>query len=320
LRLINGQAVITRVEPGSRAAAVGLRTGYIIKKVDDETVDHLVGRFARSKESAVLIRLRIVRALLNRISGKPETSVLIAYLDKRDEPHEVTVQRERLKGEMSPRFGNFPPQYMEFESKRLADGIGYIRFNIFVIPLMEKIRAAIRSMSDAPGIIVDLRGNPGGLGSMATGIAGLLEKKQGSLGTMKTRQGQTNFVVFPQREPYSGPVVILTDGGSASTSEIFASGMQEVGRAVVVGERTAGAALPSVFQKLPTGAIFQYAVGDFKTPKGVLIEGRGVVPDVEVKLKRGALLEGRDTQLEAAIEQVKKHARLGRARKAVSRL
>ena len=102
----------------------------------------------------------------------------------------------------------------------------------------------------------DLRGNPGGLGGMAHGIAGVLEKEQTSLGTMHQRAGYVRFAVFPQANPYLGPVVILTDGGSASTSEIFAAGLQELARAVVVGERTAGAALPSFFQRLPTGALF----------------------------------------------------------------
>src|SRR6476659_717919 len=135
---------------------------------------------------------------------------------------------------------------------------------------------------------------------MAPGIAGVLGEKATSLGTMTMRAGYTRFFVNPQPNPYLGPVVILTDGGSASTSEIFAGGLQELERAVVVGERTAGAALPSFFQKLPTGALFQYAIGDFKTPKGMLIEGRGVAPDIEVKLTRRALLEGRDPQLDAA--------------------
>ena len=123
---------------------------------------------------------------------------------------------------------------------------------------------------------------------------------------MTMRTGHTNFAVFPQPGAYTGPVAILIDGSSASTSEVFAGGMQDIGRAVVIGERSAGAALPSIFEKLPTGALFQYAIADFKTPKGVLVEGRGVVPDREVKLTRRALLEGRDTQLEAAIEQVTK--------------
>ncbi|HEX8090456.1 MAG TPA: S41 family peptidase, partial [Blastocatellia bacterium] len=86
----------------------------------------------------------------------------------------------------------------------------------------------------------------------------------------------------------------------------FAAGIQELGRATVVGEPSMGAALPSQIIQLPTGARLQYAIADFKTPKGVLVEGRGVRPDVEVSLTRRALLEGRDSQLEAAIEQIKK--------------
>jgi carboxyl-terminal processing protease len=60
---------------------------------------------------------------------------------------------------------------------------------------------------------------------------------------------------------------------------------------------------------LPTGALFQYAIADFKTPKGVLIEGRGVIPDIEVKWNRSSLLNGRDIQLESAIEQILKRSK-----------
>ncbi len=309
LRIVEGQPMITRVEPGSKAANSGLHPGYIITRVDDITFEQIVALFGKSKDSRALVTLRMTRTLLARINGAPETTVRLGYVDERDQPREATVTRERLSGEMSQRLGNFGPQYTEFEARRLADGIGYIRFNVFVMSLMDRIREAIRGMGDAPGIIIDLRGNPGGVGGMSFGIAGVLEKQQTSLGTMRMRSGHTNFAVFPQVNAYLGPVAILTDGGSASTSEIFAGGMQELGRAVVVGERTVGAALPSIIQKLPTGALFQYAIGDFRTPKGTLIEGLGVAPDIEVKLTRRALLEGRDPQLDAAIEQIKKQSK-----------
>jgi carboxyl-terminal processing protease len=103
--------------------------------------------------------------------------------------------------------------------------------------------------------------------------------------------------------------VILIDGGSGSTTEIFAAGLQELRRAVIVGERSAGAVLPSDMIKLPTGAIFQYVFADFRTTNGTLIEGRGVAPDVEVKHTRASLLAGRDAQLEAAIAELQKSPR-----------
>lgn len=304
LQILDDQAVITRVEPGSKGAMAGLSPGFVIKEVDGASLETVMARLSKRKEPPGMIRLRMLSSVMNHINGKPATTVRIGYLDGKNMPHQSVIERERLKGEMSPAFGNFPPQYMEFESKRLQSGIGYVRFNIFVVPMMEKIRAAIRSMSDAPGIIIDLRGNPGGLGSMANGLAGLLETKQTSLGVMTMRAGKINFAVYPQQGAYKGKVVILIDGGSASTSEVFAAGMQELGRASVVGERSMGAALPSHLEKLPTGALFQYAIADFKTPKGTLIEGRGVVPDKEVKLTRARLLAGHDAQLDAAIEQI----------------
>ena len=312
LRMVDGEPVISRVDAGSSAERAGIRPGFVLRKVDDTDVLQLITKMAARQESPAIKKIRAVRGMLARINGKPGTSVRITCLDGQGASREAQVQREKLKGEMSPRFGNFPPQYVEFETKRMAGSIGYIRFNIFVMPVMERIRAGIRSMRDEAGLIIDLRGNPGGIGGMSSGIAGLLEDKPASLGTMRMRVGYQNFAVFPQRDPYLGPLVILMDQMSASTSEVFASGMQEMGRAVIVGEQSAGAALPSIIQKLPIGALFQYAIADFKTPKGTLIEGRGVTPNVNVKLGRAALLAGRDPQLDAAIAALQKRAGLAR--------
>jgi len=309
VRMIDGQAVIVHVDAPSKAEKAGIKTGFIVKKIDDTTVDQIYDRAKRKKETQAWVNLRTARGVMSRINGKPETTVQISYLDERNRPREVILERQRLKGELSQRIGNFPPQYTEFETRRLAQNIGYIRFNTFVPILTERIKQAVRSMNEASGIIFDLRGNPGGLGGMANAIAGLLSNQRGSLGTMKMRSAEVPFVVFPQQNPNLKPVVILIDGSSASTTEIFAGGMQELGRAVVVGERSMGAALPSTFQKLPTGALFQFAIADFKTPKGVLIEGRGIIPDVEVKWHRSSLLSGRDVQMESAVEQILKRSK-----------
>ena len=312
LRLIGGAAMITRVEPDSSASKAGLRPGSLIKQVGDKTVEEILADFARSGEQAGIKNIRMTRRVLAAINGDPGSRVRVVYLDDKDRPREATLTRERPKGDLSPRLGNFPPQYTEFETKRMAPGpgapgyIGYIRFNIFTAPVIEKLKTAIAAFGDAEGMIFDLRGNPGGIGGIATTIAGKICDKPGSLGVMKMRAGEMRFPVFPQANPYPGPVAVLIDGMSASTSEVFASGIQEMGRAVIVGERSAGAALPSFIQKLPTGALFQFAIADFKTPKGVLVEGRGVIPDVEKPYDRASLLAGRDAQLEAAVEQIRK--------------
>jgi len=317
VRMIDGAAVITRVEPDSTGAQAGLRTGFIIKQVGDKTVDEFVALFAKSNLTNAMRALRVTRRVMQEINGTPASAVKLIYLDGKDQPHTATVARAKMKGELSQRFGQFPPQYTEFESKRLprAGGgyIAYVRFNIFTTPVVEKIRGAIRELHEAEGMIFDLRGNPGGVAGIAVGLAGQLSEKSGMLGTMKMRSSEVKFTIFPQSNPYTGPVVILLDGLSGSTSEVFSSGMQEMGRAFIVGERSAGACLPSVFQKLPTGALFQFAIADFKTPKGVLIEGRGVIPNLELQWDRASLLAGHDAQLDAAVAEVSRLRQPGRA-------
>src|SRR5262245_2311567 len=309
LRLVGGAAMITRVEPDSSASRAGLRPGFLIKQVGARPVEEIIAAFAKSAERTEIKNIHMTRSVLAAINGDPGTPVKILYMNDKDQARETALTRERLKGELSPRFGNFPPQYTEFETRRIAASpgyIGYIRFNIFTAPVIEKLKSAISGFGDADGMIFDLRGNPGGIGGIATTIAGRICDAPGSLGVMKLRSGELKFAFFPQENRYAGPVAVLIDGMSASTSEVFSSGIQEMRRAVIVGERSAGAALPSFIQKLPTGALFQFAIADFKTQSGVLIEGRGVIPDVEARYDRASLLAGRDAQLEAAVEHIRK--------------
>ena len=91
------------------------------------------------------------------------------------------------------------------------------------------------------------------------------------------------------------------DVRSTSSSEYFAGSMQSIQRAVVVGERSPGYLLIANWKKLLNGTSLMYAFAQPVMPDGKVIEGRGVVPDIEVRLDRTALLEGKDTQLEAAV-------------------
>lgn len=310
LQLLGKDAVITRVNPGSSAAKSNLKTGFILRKINGKSVGELLApveaRLAKRKYPEATKMVYRKRTLLSALSGKIGTLVNIEILDARNQPRALDVERTAFTGEMSKPMGSFPAQRLDFESKRLPGNIGYIRFNIWVIQQLPKIREAIQTLSDADGIIIDLRGNPGGFGAMTTALAGSFVNEQTSLGTSKTRSLIYQLTVYPQEKIYGGKVVILSDSGTGSASELFAAGMQGIKRAKVVGETSAGAVLPSLLEKLPDGATLLYAVSDYKSPDNVLIEGRGVTPDVEAKLTRQSLLREQDLQLDAAIKEIQK--------------
>lgn len=308
IQLIENRVVITRVNKNSTAEKAGLKTGFVIEKIDGKTIKEILTpleeKLAKRRDTESKKQLYRERTLMMAISGKLKTSVEIEAVDANNKKQNFKIERVEYTGEMSAPLGNFPAQQVIFDSKMLNANIGYVRFNVWVIPQIAKLNEAIASMKDARGIIFDLRGNPGGIGAMANALAGLLFDKNSSLGTMKYRTGEMNFLVYPKPNSFTGKIMILTDYGTASTSEVFAAGMQETGRAKVIGEQTAGAVLPSVMEKLPDGALFQYAIADYKSPKKILIEGRGVIPDVEVKLTRETLLENRDLQIETAVKEI----------------
>lgn len=310
LKIIENKAVISRVEADSPAAKAGLKTGFIIEKINAFPVATLLERvdaiLANRRETAGGKQFMREQTLRYWLAGEPNSKIALEVLNEKNEPQKIELIRVLEKREYSLPLGNLPRQPVEFEARRLENKIGYIRFNSWAMPQLSKIRVALKEMSDAPGIIFDIRGNTGGIGLLAAGIAGNLLNEQISLGVFKSRGSEQKIIAYPQLNAYRGKVVILTDGGSASTSEIFAAGLQEQGRAKVIGETTMGAVLASIFDKLPTGAIFQYAVSGYLTPKNVLIEGRGVKPDAEVKLTRESLLAGRDLQIEAAASEILK--------------
>ncbi|MGH9839873.1 MAG: S41 family peptidase [Blastocatellia bacterium] len=312
LRIVESRAVITRVAPGSAAERAGLRPGFAIERIDGMDVAKRrkelmvkLSRISLTREmNTGLKNFTVAQVLRYRMGGKPGTPARLEVLDERNRTRRVTAEREKVAGEMAAAVGNLPAARLDFEARRLAGGAGYVRFNGFLMPVMAKVRAAMREFHDAPGIIFDLRGNGGGLGGLAPGIIGLMESRQTSIGVTRMRAGHQNLVAFPQPNPYRGRVAVLVDAGCASTCEIFAAGLQDLGRAVVIGESSAGMALPSMFEKLPTGAIFQYVFADFKTAKGLLLEGRGVTPDVTLAPTRESLLTGRDPLIEAALDRI----------------
>jgi carboxyl-terminal processing protease len=186
---------------------------------------------------------------------------------------------------------------------------GIIGFNVWMAAVDARFQKAVDDLRTTDGIVIDLRGNPGGLAFMMTGVAGHFFSERVLLGVMKTRETELRFSANPRLvnargervAHYAGPVAILVDGLTGSASECFSGAMQAARRARVFGQTTMGQALPALFDKLPNGDVLIHAYGDFVTGDGTRLEGRGVIPDEIVPLRREDLLAGRDTALEAAL-------------------
>jgi carboxyl-terminal processing protease len=302
VRIIEGKPTITHVRPGSSAGRAGLKPGYVVTHLGGRPAGALPpsARPQRPIEDRFRLRLQAMR----RLSGPVGSRVTVKYLDFEDRPGEVLLERDAPRGK-PVQIGLLPPLYPEVQVTQVGD-VGVIAFNFFLLePVLGEVQKAIDGFRarGARAIILDLRGNPGGLGAMAIPVAARLVEKPLTLGTIQFRDYANTLTASPSLgvKPFTGRVVVLTDEGTASTSEILAAGLQEAGRAVVVGDSTLGAALPSAIERLPGGAVMQYVVADFRTPKGVLLEGRGVQPNRRVIETRAALRTGRDPVLDAGL-------------------
>jgi len=306
VRIIEGRPTITRVRAGSSAEKVGLAPGYVVTQIGGRPLKapHNSTRPLRPVEE----RFELRRAAALRLAGPVGTRVTVSYLDDRDHPGKAVLVRDPPRGQ-AVQLGFLPPIYPEVRAYEVGD-VGVISFSIFFLdPVLGDIKKAVARFQEhhVRAIVLDVRGNPGGQGAMSIPVASLFVNAPVRLGTLTFRDMGQKFDARPElgAKPFLGPLAILTDEGTASTSEMFAAGLQEAKRAVVVGDSTLGAVLPSVVQQLPGGAVMQYVVADFKTPKGVMLEGRGVQPDRRVVETRAAFRGGRDPVLDAALTAIR---------------
>jgi carboxyl-terminal processing protease len=306
VRIIQDQPVVVSVEKGSPAEQAGVRPGWVIRKIDSTEIAPTLKKVSAAIVEPQMRGLILSRVVLLAMQRAPGSAIKLEFLDGANKAVGKTIGIIPPRGKPA-KFGYLPEQHVWFESSKTGN-IAYTRWNMFMDPatLMPRFADAVQSCSACDGFIIDLRGNPGGIGIMAMGIAGwFVSKPDQKLGVMKTKDNELKFVIFPRSQVFSGPLAIVVDEGTASTSEIFAEGLKDLGRARVFGSRTAGAALPSVFEKLPNGDGFQYAIANYISENGKPLEGFGVTPDVEIDLTREALLAGHDPALEAAVDWIK---------------
>ena len=341
IAIVEGEPTVLRVTPGLPGARAGILVGWRLISVDGFSVADALRPIRNELASEKNIdspRARQLRAALafgggEMLTGEAGSRRIGIFADASGAEQRVEIVLETAPLG-STKFGNLPAFPIEVESRVVeipVDGakpirIGVISFNIWMTAASEAIDRAVDALRSCDGIVLDLRGNPGGLGAMSMGIAGHFLREPASLGSMIGRSNTLEFYASPRKvsvdgkrvRPYATkPLAVLIDGRSASTSEVFAGGLQDLGRARVFGETSAGMALPAQATTLPNGDVLLHAVADFVTSKGTRLEGRGVLPDETAAPTRDALLHGNDAALTAASQWIKTSTVATRAAKAM---
>ncbi|MEJ7812062.1 MAG: S41 family peptidase [Gemmatimonadaceae bacterium] len=309
LRWVRGELLVTSVDSSRRDSSTPTarapRPGDVITAIDDKSPDALLAEYRASIPGGGALResrLR-VRAAYAALAGPAGSTVRVTMRGDVGRPPVATLTRSTGAMRSAADSGQaLRAALRAVESRSLAPGVAYIRVRQFFADAVSGVRAALEQYHDVPALVLDLRGNPGGIGAMSRDIASLLSATAGTLGTSRGRYASEEYRFSGSgSRAYAGRLVILVDPGSASTSEVLAAGLQESGRATVIGDTTSAAALPSQQLPLPTGGTLQYPVADFRTPRGRRLEGLGVVPDHVVLPSRATLLAGRDAALDRAL-------------------
>jgi carboxyl-terminal processing protease len=307
VRLIGRDLIVTHVD----ADVAPVRPGWRLMQIGSARVEDLL-RAIPEADNQRLQKVEAWRIAQTRLRGPIGSTVEVTFEDGKGVPIKATLARRAEAGNPVT-VGNLPTMYVrvEHEKKSTPSGktAGVIRFNVWMASVDAEFQKAIDEFRHADGVIIDLRGNPGGLAAMLMGISGQFVNERVSLGLMKTRDNELRFVANPRLvnasgervQPFAGPVAILVDSMSGSASECFAGGMQSIGRARIFGQTSMGQALPALFDRLPNGDVLIHAYGDFVTATGTRLEGTGVIPDEPVPLDRADLLAGRDRTMEAAL-------------------
>jgi C-terminal processing protease CtpA/Prc len=322
--LSDGSVVVTHVLPGLPAEAAGIEVGAEIiawnGKPVSEAIDNVIPYFGPySTETARRVNQVI---FLTRTSVGNQVDVEFSNPGDTNS-HNVSMQAVVDYDSLFQSIPSFNEDALglPIEAKTLADsgGLAYIRMNTFSddYNLMARLwERAIKSLIDnkTPGVILDLRQNPGGSSGLARDFAGYFYTQPETLyrrSYYNNETGQFEYVdppfdILPGPENYSGPIAVLVSTDCVSACEGFVYSLTQLDNVTVVGNTPSAGAFGEVGRgqyDLPGGLSMQFPTGRSETPDGnLLIEGTGIKPDILVPVTVDSAINGVDSVLQAAID------------------
>lgn len=262
---------------GSPAQEAGIQTGDIIKKV-------------------------------NGVEYTGEDFTTIDTAIKGEEGTKVTIEIERAGNILTFEIERRSIDLYPMESELLSNNIGYIKIQSFDSDCAKEFKTIYENLAKAgiKSLIIDLRNNGGGIVSEALEIANYaLDKNQIMLIT-KDKNGKEEIEKSSKAPIINVPIVILTNGNTASASEILAAALKENNKAIIVGEKTYGKGVIQELLTLSDGSGLKVTVEEYYTPNRNQINKIGITPDVEVASPETTITEiEQDTQLQEAIKILK---------------
>lgn len=272
--------ILTIISPlsDSPAQKAGLKPNDKILKINNESTENMA-----------------LDTAISKIRGKANTEVTLSVIREGwSEAKEIVIKRQKIK-----------IKSVEWEIK--ADNVAYIKISQFGDDTVELMKSAAKEIEQkkAKAIVLDLRNNPGGYLDAAVDITSLFIDK-GVVVKEKFKDGHIEnheTSLEPILKNYK--TIVLTNGGSASASEILAGALQDNGRATLVGEKTFGKGSVQTLENLPNGAVLRITIAKWLTPKDRAIDGKGIEPDHKIELTEEDQKNNRDPQLDKAMELAK---------------
>ncbi|MDA1061655.1 MAG: S41 family peptidase [Chloroflexi bacterium] len=282
----DGFVVIVRPLPSTPAEVAGIQAGDVVLAVDGEDAE------GWSVEKAVL-----------RIRGRRGSAIELTVRHPDGEVQTLSIVRDDI---LVASVDNAPPGGVLLDAAGdEATDIGYIRIRSFTSRTPDELGALLEELEGkVEGVIIDVRGNPGGL-LVETALTADMFLDGGTILVQVDRDGSESIFNARPGMVTELPVAIVQDEFSASGSELLAAALQENGRGIVVGSNSFGKGTVNHARDLSNGGAVYVSIARWLTPDRNLIEGRGVIPDIEIMLTIEDIEAQRDIAIYRAIDALR---------------